>query len=142
MMESSIEKLKRLTDKIVGYEILRRENLKRIKELFFSLGIDKKIETVSELFEFKAMNLGGISLSEENFAQIKEGRYVQIIAIVKENERMKNVNLAYFGRSEKLMEDRKYEIIEFVLRWRLEKSFKNVEHYKELIEKVPKIEKR
>jgi len=48
----------------------------------------------------------------------------------------KNTSLGYFGKAETLENTLKNEIIEFVLRWRYEKAFQNVEHYKDLIARV------
>lgn len=56
-MSSALDRLKNLTNKISGYEVARKENLKILEELFVELSIDKKVETFGELFEFKAINL-------------------------------------------------------------------------------------
>ncbi|WP_187648482.1 hypothetical protein [Nitrosophilus labii] len=136
-MDSKIERLKRLTEKIVSYEILRKSNIEKLKKLYMELEIKEKVEDFEKLFDFKAMNLSGVSLSENELGKIKEGKYIQIIAIYKNDEnKMKNINLKYFGRAEKV--DKKFldKIVEFVIRWRLEKSFKNMEHYKNLIKLI------
>ena len=87
------------------------------------------------------MNLSGIGLKEDDFGQVREGKYIQIIAITYEpdkngKKKAKNISLGYFGKAETLDPALKNEIIEFVLRWRYEKAFQNVEHYKDLIAKV------
>ena len=51
-------------------------------------------------------------------------------------KKAKNISLGYFGKAETLDKELKNCIIEFVLRWRYEKSFQNVEHYKKLIARV------
>jgi len=135
-MESKLERLKKLTDKIVSFEIIRKENKNRLKELFFELNIDEKVKIFDDLFDFKAMNLSGISLDDENFGKLQEKKYIQIIAIKKIDKKLKNINLRYFGRAEKIEEILKDKIVEFVLRWRLEKSFLQVEHYKKLVKRV------
>ncbi len=136
-MDSKIERLKRLTEKIVSYEILRKNNIEKLKKLYVELEIKEKVEDFEKLFNFKAMNLSGISLNENDFGKIKEGKYIQIIAIYKNDvNKMKNINLKYFGRAEKVDKKLLDKIVEFVIRWRLEKSFKNMEHYKNLIKLI------
>ncbi len=135
-MDSNLEKLKRLADKITTYEIIRKNNIKRLKELYKSLEIGKKVDSFEEIFDFKAMNLSGVSLNETNFCKIQKGKYIQIIAIEKEDGKNKNINIRYFGRAEKIDPKLLNEIVEFVLRWRLEKSFKNSDYYKNLIDKI------
>jgi hypothetical protein len=87
------------------------------------------------------MNLSGIGLKEEDFAETREGKYIQIIAITYEpdkngKKKAKNISLGYFGKAETLDVELKNKIIEFVLRWRYEKAFQNVEHYKNLIARL------
>ena len=141
-MSNKIDRLKALANKLSSYEIDRKKNQKRLKELFDILGLSTKIEDFKTIFEFKAMNLSGISLNYQSLGEISEGKYAQIIAITYEEEegkkRAKNVNLKYFGRVEKLDEELKNEIIEFVLRWRLEKSFLGVDHYRKMIKELIK----
>jgi len=120
---------------------VRQENIGRLEKLYRQLKIDEKSPGFENIFIYKAMNLSGIGLKEEDFGEVREGKYIQVIAITYEpdkngKKKAKNVSLGYFGKAEKLEEKLKNEIIEFVLRWRYEKAFQNVEHYKELIEKI------
>jgi len=122
-------------------EDVRQENINRLKTLYEKLKIYEKSSEFDKIFIYKAMNLSGIGLKEEDFGQVREGKYIQVIAITYEpdkngKKKAKNVSLGYFGKAEKLEPKLKNEIIEFVLRWRYEKAFQNVEHYKELIEKI------
>ena len=122
-------------------EPVRSENIKRLKDLYNMLGIFEKSPDFDKIFIYKAMNLSGIGLKEEDFGEVREGKYIQIIAITYEpdkngKKKAKNISLGYFGKAEALQPDRKNNIIEFVLRWRYEKAFQNVEHYKDLIAKV------
>jgi len=122
-------------------ENVRQENINRLKMLYEKLKIYEKSPDFDKIFIYKAMNLSGIGLKEEDFGQVREGKYIQVIAITYEpdkngKKKAKNVSLGYFGKAEKLEPKLKNEIIEFVLRWRYEKAFQNVEHYKELIEKI------
>jgi len=124
-----------------GTDTVRTENIKRLKELYTILGIYEKSPDFDKIFIYKAMNLSGIGLKEEDFGEVREGKYIQIIAITYEpdkngKKKAKNISLGYFGKAEALQPERKNNIIEFVLRWRYEKAFQNVEHYKELIAKV------
>jgi multidrug resistance efflux pump len=122
-------------------EPIRAENLQRVAELYVKLGIIEKAPQIEELFIYKAMNISGIGLKEEDFGEIREGKYVQVIAITYEpdkngKKKAKNISLGYFGKAETLEESYKNEIIEFVLRWRYEKAFQNLEHYKDLLDRV------
>ena len=122
-------------------EPVRAENLQRVAELYTKLKIIDKAPDVENLFIYKAMNISGIGLKEEDFGEIRAGKYVQVIAITYEpdkngKKKAKNISLGYFGKAETLEETHKNEIIEFVLRWRYEKAFQNLEHYKELLERV------
>ena len=144
----SNEHIQELTDALIfklefdrHREPIRTRNIIRMTELFLKLEINKKIEDYSEIMIFKAMNISGIGLKEDDFGEIREGKYVQIIAITYEpdkngKKRAKNVSLAYFGKAETLEESKKNEVIEFVLRWRYEKAFQNLEHYKSLIHRL------
>jgi len=119
----------------------RLENLVRLLELFKKLDISKKIDDISKLFVYKAMNISGIGLKDEDFGEIRVGKYVQIIAITYEpdkngKKRAKNISLGYFGKAETLSLEFKNEIIEFVLRWRYEKAFQNLKHYRVLLAKI------
>ena len=127
----------------VSFETVRQENIERVRELFEKLKIFEKSPDFDHIFDYKAMNLSGIGLKEEDFGQVREGKYIQVIAITYEpdktgKKKAKNISLGYFGKAETLDAALKNEIIEFVLRWRYEKAFQNVEHYKELIEKIDK----
>jgi hypothetical protein len=136
-MSSKIDRLKALANEISSYEIERKRNLKRLKELFARLELSGKVSDFKELFDFKAINLSGISLSRETIGKISEGKYAQIIAITYKEEggkkRAKNISLAYFGRVENLDETLKNQIVEFIVRWRLEKSFMGVDRYRSLL---------
>ncbi len=134
-----VKKAKRATQ--TSENNVREENIKRVKELYEKLKIFEKSPDFSNIFIYKAMNLSGIGLKEEDFAQVREGKYIQIIAITYEpdkngKKKAKNISLGYFGKAETLENTLKNEIIEFVLRWRYEKAFQNVEHYKDLIARV------
>jgi len=120
---------------------VRQNNIVRVKTLYEKLKIFEKSPDFDNIFIYKAMNLSGIGLKEEDFGEVREGKYIQIIAITYEpdkngKKKAKNISLGYFGKAETLDPTLKNEIIEFVLRWRYEKAFQNVEHYKDLIERV------
>ncbi|BDY12043.1 hypothetical protein [Hydrogenimonas cancrithermarum] len=136
-MSSKIDRLKALANEISSYEIERKKNLKRLKELFAQLKLSGKVMDFKELFDFKAINLSGISLNQKTIGKISEGKYAQIIAITYIEEdgkkRAKNISLGYFGRVENLDEVLKDQIVEFILRWRLEKSFMGVDRYRTLL---------
>ncbi|WP_456392016.1 hypothetical protein [Nitratifractor sp.] len=122
-------------------EPVRAKNIERLAELYLGLDIAKKAPDIRDLFIYKAMNISGIGLKEEDFGEIREGKYVQVIAITYEpdkngKKKAKNISLGYFGKAESLEADRKNQVIEFVLRWRYEKAFQNLEHYRHLLEKV------
>ena len=138
-MSSALERLKNLTNKISSYELARKNNLERLKELYSELGIDAKVQSMEALFEFKAINLSGVSLQEENIGEIKEGKYLQILAIAYDKNaavKSKNISLAYFGRVENVDNELKDKIVEFVIRYRFEKSFINLEHYHGMLERL------
>jgi len=125
----------------VSFETVRQDNIERVKTLFDKLKIFEKSPDFDHIFDYKAMNLSGIGLKEEDFGQVREGKYIQVIAITYEpdktgKKKAKNISLGYFGKAETLDPALKNDIIEFVLRWRYEKAFQNVEHYKDLIEKI------
>ncbi len=120
---------------------VRKENIQRVKRLYEKLNIYEKSPDFDNIFMYKAMNLSGIGLKEEDFGQVREGKYIQIIAITYEpdkngKKKAKNISLGYFGKADSLDPKLKNEIIEFVLRWRYEKAFQNLRHYKELIARV------
>ncbi|QOR60943.1 hypothetical protein ACM66Z_05650 [Sulfurovum sp. ST-21] len=137
----TVPKKHKTTIKKAQSEDVRQANIDRVKELYEKLRIYEKSPDFDKIFIYKAMNLSGIGLKEEDFGQIREGKYIQVIAITYEpdkngKKKAKNISLGYFGKAETLEQKLKNEIIEFVLRWRYEKAFQNVEHYKELIEKI------
>ncbi len=138
-MSSKLDRLKALADELTSYEVERKRNIKRLKELFDTLELEKKCGEFSTIFEFKAINLSGISLTKESLGLVSEGKYAQIIGIkyVEKDgkRRAQNINLRYFGRVENLDVELKDMIVEFVLRWRLEKSYRGVDHYRELMKK-------
>jgi len=122
-------------------EPIRVENLRRVAQLYVELSIHEKAPEIEQLFIYKAMNISGIGLKDEDFGEIRAGKYVQVIAITYEpdkngKKKAKNISLGYFGKAETLEEKHKNEIIEFVLRWRYEKAFQNLEHYKDLLDRV------
>lgn len=127
--------------KSASFDGIREENIARVKALYEKLKIFEKSPNFDDIFIYKAMNLSGIGLKEEDFGVVREGKYIQIIAITYEpnkngKKKAKNVSLGYFGKAETLDPTLKNEIIEFVLRWRYEKAFQNVEYYKDLIARV------
>jgi len=129
------------TEKNISFDNIRQENIKRVEVLYQKLKIFEKASDFDDIFIYKAMNLSGIGLKEEDFAEVREGKYIQIIAITYEpdkngKKKAKNVSLGYFGKAETLDPTLKTEIIEFVLRWRYEKAFQNVEHYKDLLARL------
>lgn len=131
-MSSALDRLKNLTNKISGYETARKENLKILSTLFDELEIAKKVENFHDLFNFKAINLSGASLLSENLGEIKEGKYLQILAISYDKTatiKSKNISLAYFGRAESVDKLLKDKVVEFIIRYRFEKSFMTLEHY-------------
>ena len=135
-MSSALDRLKNLTNKISSYEMARKHNLKILKDLFFEIGIDKKVEDFEDIFNFKAINLSGASLLNENLGEIKEGKYLQILAISYDKAavvKSKNISLAYFGRVESVDEVLKDKVVEFIIRYRFEKSFMTLEHYHDML---------
>lgn len=136
-LSSALDRLKSLTNKISSYETARKENMKRLKELFFELGIDKKVPTFEELFDFKAINLSGASLAAETLGEIKEGKYLQILAIAYDKEavvKSKNISLGYFGKADSVAKELKDKVVEFIIRYRFEKSFMTLEHYYDIMD--------
>ena len=135
-MSSALDRLKKLTNKISGYETTRKENLKLLKELFLLTGIDKKVENFEDIFNFKAINLSGASLLSENLGEIKEGKYFQVLAISYDKTakvKSTNISLAYFGRVEAVDVELKDKVVEFIIRYRFEKSFMTLEHYNDML---------
>ncbi|WP_304546464.1 hypothetical protein [Sulfurimonas microaerophilic] len=137
-MSSALDRLKNLTNKISisNYEVARKENLSKLKELYKEVGIDQKVEKFEDIFDFKAINLSGASLQSENLGEIKEGRYLQVLAIAYDKSasvKSKNISLGYFGRVENVDVEFKNKVIEFIIRYRFEKSFMTLEHYHEML---------
>ena len=119
----------------------RAANIHRVAQLYKKLQIDEKAPDFDQIFIYKAMNISGIGLKEDDFGEIREGKYTQIIAITYEpdkngKKKAKNISLSYFGKAEKLDDTLKSDIMEFVLRWRYEKAFQNLGHYKDLLAKI------
>ena len=140
-MSSALERLKDLTTKISSYELARKENLKRLESLYAKLHIDEKVADFAALYDFKAINLSGISLDANTLGTIKEKRYVQIIAISYDKAakvKNKNVSLGYFGRSDKIDAQLKNDIVAFIISWRFEKSFRTLEHYHDMLSTLKK----
>ncbi len=137
----SVEQVVKKVQTTEKLEDIRSNNIIRVKDLYEKLKIFEKSPDFDNIFIYKAMNLSGIGLKEDDFGEVREGKYIQIIAITYEpdkngKKKAKNISLGYFGKAETLDPILKNEIIEFVLRWRYEKAFQNVEHYKDLIERV------
>lgn len=138
-MSSALDRLKNLTNKISGYETARKDNLRKLEDLYIELNINEKVDEFVQLFEFKAINLSGASLSQESLGEIREGKYLQILAISYDKDavvKSKNISLAYFGRVEGVDEELKNKIVEFVIRYRFEKSFITLEHYNDMLESL------
>ena len=135
-MSSALDRLKNLTNKISSYEMARKENLKILENLFNELEIFKKVESFSHLFDFKAINLSGASLLSESLGEIKEGKYLQLLAIEYDKDaivKSKNISLGYYGRAENVDIKLKDKVVEFIMRFRFEKSFMTLEHYHDVI---------
>jgi hypothetical protein len=120
---------------------IRKENISIVNNLYMKLDIYTKSPDFGEIFLYKAMNLSGIGLKEEDFGEVREGKYIQIIAITYEpdkngKKKAKNISLGYFGKAQTLDPELKNDIIEFVLRWRYEKAFQTLGHYKDLIARL------
>lgn len=138
-MDSALSRLKNLTNKISSYELARKNNIELLKNLFFELKIDEKVAFFEELFLFKAINLSGASLNNENLGAIQKGKYLQILAIsYDKNATIKatNVSLGYYGNAEKADATLKDKVVEFVIRYRFEKSFMTLEHYHDMLELI------
>jgi len=140
-VEKVVKKVQKKVQATEKFEDIRSNNIARVKSLYEKLKIFEKSPDFGNIFIYKAMNLSGIGLKEDDFGEVREGKYIQIIAITYEpdkngKKKAKNISLGYFGKAETLDTTLKNEIIEFVLRWRYEKAFQNVEHYKDLIERL------
>jgi len=136
-MSSALDRLKNLTNNISSYERARKDNLKILEKLYEQTGVNEKVEEFTELFDFKAINLSGASLLSENLGEIKEGKYLQILAIGYDKDavvKSKNTSLGYFGKVENVDVELKDKIVEFIIRFRFEKSFMTLEHYYRMLE--------
>ena len=114
-----------------------------LSKLFNVLNLGEKVGEFHDVFEFKAINLSGISLAEDDIGTIKEGKYLQIIGIKYDREakvKNRNISLGYYGRVEKVDVDLRNTIVKFIIAWRFEKSFRTLEHYYTMLEKLPKAE--
>ena len=131
-MSSALDRLKKLTNKISSYELTRKDNSQRLKVLYEELSINSKVEHFDDIFLFKAINLSGVSLVPETLGEIQKKKYLQILAISYDKDaskKSKNISLGYFGRVENVDEEVKNQVIEFVLRYRFEKSFLTLDYY-------------
>lgn len=142
-MSSALDRLKNLANKITSYEKVRKENMLILKSLFEDIGISQKVEKFEDIFEFKAINLSGASLQDDSLGEIKKGKYLQILAISYDKEakvKSKNTSLGYFGKSESVESELKDKIVEFIIRYRFEKSFMTLEHYNGMLNSFNKNE--
>jgi hypothetical protein len=139
--QSNIEIIEESPSQSTPTKSIRRANIDKINLLYKKLKIFEKSPDFNNIFVYKAMNLSGIGLKDEDFGEVRAGKYIQVIAITYEPDNLgkkkaKNISLGYFGKGETIDPELKNQIIEFVLRWRYEKAFQNVQHYKELISKL------
>ena len=135
-MSSALDRLKNLTNKISSYETARKDNIKSLKNLYIKIGINEKVDNFSDLFNFKAINLSGASLLSDSLGEIKKGKYLQILAISYDKnaiQKSKNTSLAYFGKVENVDVNLKDMVVEFIIRYRFEKSFMTLENYYDMI---------
>ena len=135
------EKLSSLNESDTTHSSLREVNLKSIRYLYNKLELSQKHPDFSTIFDYSAMNLSGIGLKDGEFGKIREGKYVQLIAISYETDdegerSTRNYSLGYYGKAEKLNEADKSTIIEFVLRWRYEKTFQHAEQYQKVLSEL------
>lgn len=119
----------------------RMQNMDFLRKLFFELKINEKCSEFNNIFLYKAMNLAGIGLKKDNFGEVRAGKYIQIIAISydaigEEEKKSKNISLGYYGKGELLDMEKKYKIIEFILRWRYEKGLQSLDNYIHLLGKL------
>ena len=139
-MSSALERLKELTSKISSYELTRKENMRTLARLFDELHFGDKVGDFHDIFEFKAINLSGISLAEGDLGTLKEGKYLQIIGIKYDKTakvKNRNISLGYYGRVEKVAPELRNTIVKFIISWRFEKSFRTLEHYYSMLESLP-----
>jgi len=140
---SAIDRLKNLTSQISSYERVRKDNLNILEKLFFEINIDEKVQNFHDIFDFKALNLSGASLQNENLGEVKEGKYLQILAIAYDKHALiksKNISLGYFGKVENVDVNFKNKIVEFIIRYRFEKSFMTLEHYNSMLDSFKKVD--
>lgn len=119
----------------------RALNMEFLRRLFLELKINEKCPEFDDIFLYKAMNLAGIGLKDDDFGELRVGKYIQIIAISydaigEEKKKAKNVSLGYYGKGEMLDTQKKYKIIEFILRWRYEKGLQSLDNYIHLLGKL------
>jgi hypothetical protein len=119
----------------------RALNMEFLRRLFVELKINEKCPDFNDIFLYKAMNLAGIGLKDDDFGELRAGKYIQIIAISydavgEEKKKAKNVSLGYYGKGEMLDANKKYKIIEFILRWRYEKGLQSLDNYIHLLGKL------
>ena len=141
-MSSALDRLQNLTNNISSYELERKLNMTKLKALFLDIGIDTKVKNFEDIFYFKAINLSGVSLLNDSLGVIKEGKYLQILAISYDKRakiKSKNSSLGYYGRVESIDVVFKDKVVEFIIRYRFEKSFITLEHYYGILEKFGKI---
>ncbi len=136
-----VESPRMLSVKNKNSDQIREENIDRVRILYDELAIYEKTPDFGTIFSYKAMNLSGIGLKANDFGVLREKKYIQVIAITYEpdasgKKKAKNISQGYFGKAETIDPVLKTKIIEFVLRWRYEKAFQNVAHYKGLLEKL------
>lgn len=119
---------------------LRQENIRQMKILHKALKLDERHPIFDRLFDFNAINIAGIDFKDEDIGGVREAKYVQITAIAYEISQTtkitKNISLGYYGKTEELEEETKRNILEFVLRWRYEKSFQHSDYYAQLLKKL------
>lgn len=138
-MDSALSRLKNLTNKISSYELARKINIEILKTLFMELGINEKVALFEELFLFKAINLSGASLNNETLGAVQKGKYLQILAISYDKTatiKATNISLGYYGNAQKADAALKDKVVEFVIRYRFEKSFMTLEHYYDMLENL------
>ena len=80
-LEKVVKKVKENCDNV------REENIARVKELYEKLKIFEKSPDFEKVFVYKAMNLSGIGLKEDDFGEVREGKYIQVIAITYEPDK-------------------------------------------------------
>ncbi len=119
----------------------RAQNMELLRRLFLELKINEKCPDFDNIFLYKAMNLAGIGLKDDDFGELRVGKYIQIIAISYDaidgdKKKAKNVSLGYYGKGEMLDIQKKYKIIEFILRWRYEKGLQSLDNYIHLLGKL------